>query len=282
MTAPSTVPIIAELHAPVTWGTVDFISDLHLQASERTTWHAWCRYLRSTPADALFILGDLFEVWIGDDAVEVGSFDASCRDALWSASRRMPIYFMHGNRDFLLGKVFLGQTGMAALRDPTVLVWGSQRLLLSHGDALCAGDVDYLRFRDQVRDSAWQQAFLARPVKERRAFARNVRGESEARKTAGDAYADVDAAQARAWLQAANANILVHGHTHRPAVHMLQAPHPSGNFGATTGASGHDQEIAGLQRIVLSDWDADASPPRLEVLRFTLDGAWQRLSLPPT
>jgi UDP-2,3-diacylglucosamine hydrolase len=255
----------AELHAQTAWRTVDFISDLHLQASDTATFDAFCRYLRDTPADALFILGDLFEVWIGDDAAQPGSFEARCGEALHSAAQRLPVYFMHGNRDFLLGNGFLRESGMQGLSDPTVLVFGGERLLLSHGDVLCLDDVDYLRFREQVRDPVWQAAFLARPLEERRAFARGIRGESEARKHLhGVAYTDLDASAARAWLQDSQAATLVHGHTHRPAVHDL------GNASSP------------LQRVVLSDWDAEAHPPRLEALRWTRQGRWQRVAAAST
>ena len=248
-----TVPRFEELVAPSHWRTVDFISDLHLQASEPATVAAWQNYLRTTPADALFILGDLFEVWVGDDALdEPGSFEAQACALLHAASQRHALFFMHGNRDFLIGKHFARCTGATLLHDPTVLVWHDQRLLLSHGDALCLDDVDYQRFRIQARSAGWQRNFLVQPLAERRAQARAMRAQSEARKQAAEAYADVDGPSALAWLQAAGAHTLVHGHTHRPAEHVL-AP--------------------GFQRLVLSDWDATAQPPRLELLRLSIAGS---------
>ena len=247
------VPQAQELVAPSHWRTVDFISDLHLQASEPATVAAWQNYLRTTPADALFILGDLFEVWVGDDALdEPGSFEAQACALLHAASQRLALFFMHGNRDFLIGKHVARCTGATLLHDPTVLVWHDQRLLLSHGDALCLDDVDYQRFRIQARSAGWQRNFLVQPLAERRAQARAMRAQSEARKQAAEAYADVDGPSALAWLQAAGAHTLVHGHTHRPAEHVL-AP--------------------GFQRLVLSDWDATAQPPRLELLRLSIAGS---------
>ena len=152
----TTVPRFEELTAPSHWRTVDFISDLHLQASEPATVAAFRHYLQTTPADALFILGDLFEVWVGDDAIdEPGSFEAEGCAALLAASRRLPLFFMHGNRDFLAGPSFLQRTGMVGLAEPTVLVFDGQRIVLSHGDLLCLDDVDYQRFRVQARSSAW-------------------------------------------------------------------------------------------------------------------------------
>jgi UDP-2,3-diacylglucosamine hydrolase len=256
----TTVPPFEELAAPPHWHTVDFISDLHLQASEPATVAAWQDYLASTEADALFILGDLFEVWVGDDAIgETGSFEARGCAALRAASQRLPVYFMHGNRDFLAGPAFLARCGITGLADPTVLVFGGQRFVLSHGDLLCLDDVDYQRFRVQARSAGWQQRFLAQPLATRRAQARGIRQESEARKQSGAIYADVDGPAAIAWLQAARAHTLIHGHTHRPADHAL-AP--------------------GLRRVVLSDWDAAALPPRAEILRLSRAGL-ERLPLAP-
>lgn len=257
----TTVPRFEELAAPSHWRTVEFISDLHLQASEPATVAAWEHYLCTTQADALFILGDLFEVWVGDDALEEpGGFEAQACSALRAAAHRMPVFFMHGNRDFLAGDAFLRHCGMTGLHDPTVLAFAGQRHMLSHGDLLCLDDVDYQRFRVLARSSAWQQQFLSQPLATRRAQARGIRQESEARKQSGAPYADVDHPAAIAWLQAAGAQTLIHGHTHRPANHTL-AP--------------------GLQRVVLSDWDAATFPPRLETLRLSAAGL-ERVALVPT
>jgi UDP-2,3-diacylglucosamine hydrolase len=257
----TTVPRFEELAAPSHWRTVEFISDLHLQASEPATVAAWEHYLSNTQADALFILGDLFEVWVGDDALEEpGGFEAQACTALRAAAQRMAVFFMHGNRDFLAGDAFLQHCGITGLHDPTVLAFAGQRHVLSHGDLLCLDDVDYQRFRVLARSSAWQQQFLSQPLATRRAQARGIRQESEARKQSGAPYADVDHPAAIAWLQAAGANTLIHGHTHRPANHAL-AP--------------------GLQRVVLSDWDAAALPPRLETLRLSTRGL-ERIALSPS
>ena len=254
----SATPRCAELESLPHWRVVDFISDLHLQASEPATFDAWVRYMHATPADAVFILGDLFEVWVGDDAAaDSETFEARCAAVLRSTAQTRAVYFMHGNRDFLVGPAFLAQCEVTGLDDPTVLSFASQRWLLSHGDALCLDDVDYLQFRAQVRSTGWQQAFLAQPLEQRRAVARHIRTQSESRKHAGTVYADVDSAAAVQWLQAAQATTLIHGHTHRPAAHSL----------------GH-----GLQRVVLSDWDLAAVPPRADVLRLDASGL-QRIAL---
>ena len=259
----ATVPQAVEITALPAWRTVDFLSDLHLHSSEPATFSAWRHYMQSTPADAVFILGDLFEVWVGDDAVSeyltkpTASFEDSCAEVLSHAASRLAVFFMHGNRDFLVGWGLMNLTGATLLNDPTVLVFQGQRWLLSHGDALCLDDVDYMRFREQVRSPQWQLAFLAKPLAERQAIARGLRAQSEARKQVGAAYADVDAAATRRWLQATGTPTLVHGHTHKPATHDLQN---------------------GLQRVVLSDWDATADPPRAEVLRLSA-GQLRRISL---
>src|SRR6476661_244636 len=154
----------AEFVAPAGWRTVDLISDLHLQPSDPATFEAWRGYMQTTPADAIFILGDLFEVWVGDDSAAEPGFEAQCAEVLCQAAARRPLFFMHGNRDFLLSAAFAAQCGMQLLDDPTVLALHDRRWLLSHGDLLCLEDADYLRFRAQVRTAAWQGAFLARPL----------------------------------------------------------------------------------------------------------------------
>ncbi len=252
------VPPIAELTAPSGWRAVDCISDLHLDAAHPATLQGLATYLGRTLADAVLILGDLFEVWVGDDAIaEPGSFEAEVCALLRKASGQRALYFMHGNRDFLVGKGFAQATGITLLADPTLLTLGRQRWLLSHGDALCLDDGDYQHFRAMVRDPAWQASLLALALDVRRAQARSIRSESEARKQSGAAYGDVDSAAALDWLRAAQAPCLVHGHTHRPADHLL-AP--------------------GATRLVLTDWDLDATEQRAEVLRLSAQGA-ERLPL---
>jgi UDP-2,3-diacylglucosamine hydrolase len=248
----------AELVAPAAWHTVDLLSDLHLQASDAATFDAWRGYLQTTPADAIFILGDLFEVWVGDDAATEPGFEAQCGELLRTAAEQRPVFFMHGNRDFLVGAAFAAQCRLTLLDDPTVLVLHDKRWLLSHGDLLCLEDAEYLQFRAQVRTPAWQSAFLARPLAERRALARSMRTQSEDRKRSpGMVWADVDADAARAWLAQAGAATLIHGHTHKPATHALGD---------------------GLERIVLSDWDLTAHPARAQLLCLSSAGA-QRVDL---
>lgn len=227
---------------------VDFLSDVHLDASEAATFHAWAKHLNTTTADALFILGDLFEVWVGDDTLD--PFHWQCRDVLRATANRLPVFFMCGNRDFLVGAQWLQSSGMQGLKDPAVLQLGTQKVLLSHGDALCIDDTDYMAFRQQVRSSAWQEAFLDKPLSERQQIAKDLRAQSKSRQQAQTNYVDVDAKTARDWLSDNDCKLLIHGHTHRPATHDLEN---------------------GLSRMVLSDWEALATPPRLEVLRWKRD-----------
>lgn len=253
-------PHIQPLAAPAHWRTVDFISDLHLSADEPATFDLWADYLARTQADAVLMLGDVFEVWVGDDAAAVpGSFEARCLQALGHC--RAELGFMHGNRDFLVGPGFLARHGLRFLPDPCLLHWPDQRLLLSHGDLLCIDDLPYQRFRQQVRQPAWQRDFLTRPLAERQALARHMREQSQAQQASTELWADVDPALARQWLLQAQAPTLIHGHTHRPADHTL----PSGPQGQA------------LQRRVLSDWHVDAHTRRAQVLRRQPDGRLQRL-----
>jgi UDP-2,3-diacylglucosamine hydrolase len=242
--------------APAHWRAIDFISDLHLSADHPRTFAAWRDFMARTDADAVVILGDLFEVWVGDDAAD-GEFESRCAAVLADAARRSHVAFMAGNRDFLVGDALLARCGVAALPDPTLLdAWG-RRVVLTHGDALCLDDEPYQRFRAQVRGAAWQRDFLARPLIERQAIARRMRDASEATKRAlaRDEWADVDAAAALALLREAGAREMVHGHTHRPGSEAL-AP--------------------GFTRHVLSDWDLDAPPQRAQVLRLTREGFARR------
>ncbi|MFN9449574.1 MAG: UDP-2,3-diacylglucosamine diphosphatase [Rubrivivax sp.] len=235
------------------WRSVEFASDLHLCEEAPLTTLAFGHWLRHTRVDALFILGDLFEVWIGDDTRE-RPFLAACLAELRAASEQRPVFFIAGNRDFLIGTDALAAAGMQALPDPFPITLLGQRLLLSHGDALCLADTEYQSFRQMVRAQAWQQAFLAKPLAEREAIARAIRSDSQGRKQARpdlSDWADADNAESRRWLQTQGASTLVHGHTHRPAVHDLGD---------------------GLTRRVLPDWDLDATPARGHVTRLDSQG----------
>ena len=261
----ATVPRFGVLTAPEGWRTVDFISDLHLMPEEPATFAAWSRYREGTQADAVFILGDLFEAWIGDDAAAPGSFEGECTQILARTAARVPVYFMHGNRDFLVGSPFLAEHGVRFLDDPTVLAWAGARYLLTHGDLLCTDDVAYQKFRSEVRTDAWQRAVLARPLAERQVMAQQMRAQSIAQQANGHIYAEIDAALARDWLAAAEATTLIHGHIHRPGDHVL-------------GDNGAGQP---LRQVVLSDWHIAGDDHRAQVLRLSSDGRLERIDLGP-
>jgi UDP-2,3-diacylglucosamine hydrolase len=251
--ASAVLPPAAEFRAPQAWQSIDFISDLHLCEALPRTFEAWSAYMRGTPADAVFILGDLFEFWQGSDAVQL-DFERQCIQVLADTTKQRHVALMVGNRDFLITPQFLAGVGVHALADPTLLRAGSQSLLLTHGDALCLDDEPYQRFRAWTRDPATQQGFLARPLAERVALSAGIRHASEAgrsRTPPEGGWADLDATAAVACLRSAGATLMLHGHTHRPGASTL-AP--------------------GFHRQVLSNWDVDGPTPRAEVLRLRPDG----------
>lgn len=243
---------IATYEADPHWRVIDLLSDVHLSADMPRTFDVWARHLLETPADAVLMLGDLFELWVGDDSRH-GGFERECADVLRRAASRRTLAFMPGNRDFLVGQGLLEPCGVKGLSDPTVLsAWG-QRFLLTHGDALCLADQAYQRFRAQVRNPVWQQHFLQQPLAQRQAQARAMRAASEAHQSgmSPDLSTDVDEAATLAWMQAADATGMIHGHTHRPARHVLPG---------------------GAVRHVMGDWDFDGRTPRARMLRLTADG----------
>jgi len=201
-----------------------FISDLHL-SPERPgilrLFHDWIAGLDAGNTRALYILGDLFEAWIGDDEddAELLAVPASLK-AL--AERGVPVFTMRGNRDFLLGSGFEQASGSRLLEDPSRIELYGRPALLMHGDSLCTDDHDYQAFRARVRDPRWQAAILARPLEERRRIAADLREQSE-RSTAGKRPEIMDAnpgAVATAFREH-GVDLIIHGHTHRPAIHEL-------------------------------------------------------------
>lgn len=217
-----------------------FISDLHLCSSRPGITRQFVDFLHTTAsrAEALYILGDLFEYWAGDD--DVG--DPRHQDIIAALSELSqngtPVYFMHGNRDFLLGNAFAQATGVTLLQDPSVLTLYGKRVLLSHGDLLCTDDIEYQAFRRQVREPAWQQQFLSQPLVGRKAQIEALRQRSEQEKShKAESIMDVNAEAVKAWLRQYDyPELLIHGHTHRPARHDIDV-------------DGHH-----CQRWVLGDW----------------------------
>jgi len=235
-----------------------FISDLHLQGARPDITERFFRFLETdaAQAEALYILGDLFEAWIGDDDPDEHNREVQ------AAMRRLTDagvagYFMHGNRDFLIGDAFAERTGFTLLDDPVVHDLYGTPVLLSHGDAYCTDDVEYQAFRRQSRNPAWQQQVLAMSIEQRRALAGQAREESRAAMVdKAEDIMDVNAEAVADALREAGVTTLVHGHTHRPAVHEIEL------------------DGAPATRIVLGDWYEQGT-----VLRWTPEGYDYRWSI---
>ena len=198
-----------------------FISDLHLEAKRRPMTDLFLRFLRERArgADALYILGDLFEFWIGDDGAEAHDREIQCAlKALVESG--VPVFFLAGNRDFLLGEGCATVSGLRLIPDPTRRdVYGTPTLLM-HGDSLCTDDAEYMAFRHLARSALWRDDYLSQSVATRRAIIRDVRARSEARKQRTPrALMDVNAAAVSATYRTAKVRCLIHGHTHREALH---------------------------------------------------------------
>lgn len=201
-----------------------FVSDLHLDGAAPQAISQFESFLdqQARGAAALYILGDLFESWVGDDD------DEPARSGVCAALRRHvagghACFVMRGNRDFLLGTGFEARTGCRLLPDPLLLEWGSARAFVSHGDPLCTADHSYQQFRSMVRDPAWQQHYLALPLSTRRALAEAARSGSRAHTTrTHDVIMDVEPGAVAAAFRTADVSLMIHGHTHRPAIHSLE------------------------------------------------------------
>jgi UDP-2,3-diacylglucosamine hydrolase len=214
------------------------ISDLHLSPERPDLTRAFFAFLetRASQAGALYILGDFFNVWIGDDDDAPLCTDVA-RALKQLSDSGTSVYLMHGNRDFLMGDAWAKACGAILIHEPYLLEQGGARFLLAHGDALCTRDTDYMAFRSMVRAPAWQQGFLARPLPERRAFADQARARSKTMSSnKPDDIMDVTPSEVERMLAGTDVTTLIHGHTHRPAVHEL----PDGRT-----------------RIVLGDWDTE-------------------------
>ncbi|MDG4548903.1 MAG: UDP-2,3-diacylglucosamine diphosphatase [Candidatus Contendobacter sp.] len=198
-----------------------FISDLHLESTRPAITALFLDFLerQARRAEALYILGDLFEAWIGDDdEAEPGGTVAAALRAL--TDQGVPTHFLHGNRDFLLGERFAAASGIQPLPESQVIELAGERVLLLHGDTLCTDDVEYQAFRAQVRDPAWRAQTLALPLARRRALAGQLRETSRqaTRQKTAD-ITDVNPAAVDQALRAHGVRYLIHGHTHRPAIH---------------------------------------------------------------
>lgn len=214
-----------------------FISDLHLEKVRPEIVDIFTRFLteEAVHAQALYILGDLFEVWVGDDHPVDGL--ETCLQALSNLQGKVPVYFIHGNRDFMLGNTFAQTHHLQLLDEHTVIDLFGRKTLIMHGDTLCTDDLEYQQFRKHIRNPQVQDEFLQHPLEARLAQARGIREESTSRTAAKDEMiTDVNPDEVARVMKQFEVDLLIHGHTHRPATHSLEV----------NGTS--------AERIVLSDW----------------------------
>ncbi len=237
-----------------------FVSDLHLSPDLPKTTEMFFGFLRdhALKTKALYLLGDVFEYWAGDDDLE----DPFHRDVVRALRRvsdhGVAIYWIAGNRDFLVGEAFAMACGMHLLSEPHVAQIAGKRVLLLHGDAQCTDDTAYMAFRSQVRDPEWQRTFLARPLAERKAIISGMReGSRQAQRDKPMAIMDVNAGEIARLFDAHAVTLMIHGHTHRPQVHA------------------HDGRV----RHVLPDWDCDADVVRGGWIAMDADGEILRVNV---
>ncbi len=237
-----------------------FVSDLHLDSASPIAIATFLEFVdrEARHSHGLFILGDLFESWIGDDD-EDPSRRRVCNALRGLTAAGVPCRVQHGNRDFLLGAGFEARTGCELLPDPYVLHVGARRFVISHGDALCTRDAAYQRFRGVVRNRAVQRGWLALPLAARRGLANALRDGSRrhTRATPGEVM-DVTTEAVDALLRATGADVLVHGHTHRPGVHALEV------------------DGRACTRVVLGDWYEQGS-----LLEVQADGSFALQAVSP-
>ncbi|MGV6816582.1 MAG: UDP-2,3-diacylglucosamine diphosphatase [Thiotrichales bacterium] len=233
--------------------TTKFISDLHLDQSRPEIVGLFLQFLQEQQdTKALYILGDLFEYWIGDDQ-PITALEPLIKALQKLTSNGVPVYFIAGNRDFLIGSQFAQATGITLLPDMKVIDLYGRRALIMHGDTLCTDDLPYQQLRTMLRDPAWQQQFLSLPLAERIEQARQLREKSQTETSDKDAsIMDVNQQTVESVMTAHKVDLLIHGHTHRPAVHDFM-------LGAKS-----------ARRIVLGDWYEQGS---------VLNAAGQRLEL---
>lgn len=238
-----------------------FISDLHLQASHPHTVAAFYAFLqeRAMAAQELYLLGDLFEYWAGDDDLS-DPFNHIIAEAIRAVSDAgVRVYWIAGNRDFLVGAAFAAAAGLTLLAEPHVALIGGRRVTLVHGDAQCTGDTKYMAFRAQVRDPAWQAQFTALPLAQRKAIIAGMReGSKAAHSTNSYELMDVAAPAVAALYQDTASTVIIHGHTHRPALHT---------------------DASGRLRYVLPDWEPDSEPARGGWIAIDSTGAITRHDL---
>ncbi|WP_151447746.1 UDP-2,3-diacylglucosamine diphosphatase [Lacisediminimonas profundi] len=238
-----------------------FVSDLHLDAALPRTTARFLRFLEETApaAQALYLLGDIFEYWAGDDDLD-SEFNRRIVTALRAVrDAGVETSWIAGNRDFLVGDRFATESGLHRLDDPTSLTLAGRPTVITHGDALCTDDHAYLAFRAQVRQPAWQAQFLAQPLSQRKLIIENMRRQSrEAQREKTPEIMDVNEQAVQQLFQQSGAQVMIHGHTHRPALHA----YPNG-----------------LVRHVLPDWDLDHGTARGGWLELDQAGAYTAVKL---
>ncbi len=236
-------------------GETLFISDLHMDSEHPEIQRQFFEFLQrdAKGSDALYILGDLFEVWLGDD--DDNSDHLKTIEALKELSHSgTPIYIQHGNRDFLIGKDFEKNAGCTLLSDPHLLDLYGENVLIMHGDLLCTGDVEYQALRQQVRDPQWQKEILQSPLQVRKQFAKDLRQQSQLKTQAkSEEIMDVSQATVDLYMQEYGIKTLIHGHTHRPGKHQW------------------NRDNTQFQRIVLGDWYAQGSVLRCHDQQYHLE-----------
>jgi UDP-2,3-diacylglucosamine hydrolase len=241
-----------------------FVSDVHLHTSAPRTVEAFFSFLHRNAIHAkqLYLLGDLFEYWAGDDDLQT-PFNRQVADELRRvADTGVAVFWIAGNRDFLVGEKFASDAKLSLLPDPFVTRIGMHDLVLTHGDALCTDDVSYMAFRTQVRSPAWQNAFLSKPLDERRSIIEGMRsGSREAQRMKAADIMDANAETVTELFRSTNASVMIHGHTHRPAKHVSG----SGDSCRT--------------RYVLPDWDSDGEVQRGGWIAIDRSGAIKRHDL---
>lgn len=239
-----------------------FISDLHLQADLVRTTEAFFAFLERQAAhtEHLYLLGDIFESWAGDDDIATPYHQAIVAALRRTSARGVRLFWIAGNRDFLVGTAFAAAAGLTLLDDPQVIELAGVTISLAHGDAQCTDDSTYMAFRAQVRQPMWQQQFLSMPLAQRKAIIAGVRKNSQdANQEKSNAIMDVNATAIAKVFESTGTRILIHGHTHRPALHI------------DTAADGQPR-----RRYVLPDWNYDTIPAHGGWISLSADGKLHR------
>ena len=241
-----------------------FVSDLHLQAAMPQTTEAFFNFLQTqaTKTQELYLLGDIFEAWAGDDDIDDRYNGKVIEEIKKISGRGTAVFWIAGNRDFLVGEQFAKACDITLLPDPFIATIAGRVLLLTHGDAYCTDDAAYMQFRAQVRDPEWQKSFLAMPLTQRKAIIENLRaGSRAAQRDKSYDIMDVNPEAVSGLFEQTATATMIHGHTHRPARHKYQ------------------EDGEARTRYVLSDWDLDGATPRGDWLALDTNGSIHRYDL---